>query len=202
MASTPELQHTVGKTASFQRHVAAHRRKGHAQTSSRAGRSRNQIQTQGFAGRADDRREDRESEDGRARHDHRRRLGARAHSRARAGRALGDGRGQRHRGDGRKRTADRRRQRASLRRADQESRRDRTGSAAKIFRRARTDAHGIENWLAACSAAGRQIPHLLHASRPEQSVHAVFVDGNHARRFSNARSLRPGHLFFTKMSSR
>ena len=41
-----------------------------------------------------------------------------------------------------------------LRRSYQESRCDRSGGAATVFRRARTDARGIENRCAACFAAG------------------------------------------------
>ena len=131
------------------------------------------------------------------RHDHRRRSHPRAHSRARAGHALGDGRGQRRCGDGRKRTANWRRQRAILRRSHPESRRHPAGGAAKIFRRARNDARGIENGRVACSVAGRQVPHLVHASRTKQSVRAVFVGGSHARSF-RTRDRSGAHICFLR----
>ena len=72
------------------------------------------IQAQGSAGRTDDRCAHRKSENGRARDDDRRRLGARAHRRACAGRALRHGSRQRDRRDGCERTADRRWQRATI----------------------------------------------------------------------------------------
>src|SRR5581483_4533876 len=108
-------------------------------------------------------------------------------------RTLGNGSGQRDRGNGRKRTTNRRRKRAALRRSHQESRCNCTGRTTKVFRRAGADARGSENGRPDRFAPGQQISHLVHASRAEQPVHTVFVDGSLAVVFE--REIAPARTF-------